>query len=262
MFIFKKIFSLFLFPLPLSLGLSFVGLVLLWFTKKKKMGKVLVSTGFLIILLLSYSLVANELLRPLEGRYAPHSVQLSNEGLVSEAGHPVKFVVVLGGGHISDPKLPITSQINGISLVRLVEGIRIYRRHSGSKLVLSGGILYDPIPEAKVMANLAKEIGVDDNDIIIESKSRDTKDQAIYIKSIVGNDRFILVTSASHMPRSMAILRKLGMNPIPAPTGHRVRSNQGLNPGLFFPDADNLRNAEATFYEYLGIAWAKLRGQI
>jgi uncharacterized SAM-binding protein YcdF (DUF218 family) len=111
------------------------------------------------------------------------------------------------------------------------------------------------------MARVAMEIGVPENDIILESKSKDTKDQAKIIKSIIGSEPFVLVTSASHMPRSMAMFRKLGMSPIPSPIGHRVRGGQGLSPHSFFPGTGNLRKAELAVHEYLGLTWPKLMGQ-
>jgi len=171
-------------------------------------------------------------------------------------------VVVLGGGHTSDETLPVTSQINGSSLVRLIEGIRIYRKHQGSKLFLSGGRGFDPIPNAEVMARVAREIGIDESDIILETSSKDTKDEARIIKPVVGSDPFVLVTSASHMPRSMALFKKFEMNPIPAPTGHQVKQRQSLAPSAFFPGSGNLQNSRKALYEYLGMAWARLRGQI
>jgi uncharacterized SAM-binding protein YcdF (DUF218 family) len=262
MFILKKILAQFMSPASLSLGISLIGLLLLVFTKRQRVGKVFVSIGLFLMLLFSYSVIPNYLLRPLEGKYDPYYIQLPNKSFESEGMQPVKFVVVLGGGHISDPKLPITSQIGEESLVRLIEGIRIYKKYSRVKLILSGGRGFDPIPNADVMAHVAKELGVDENDIILESQSKDTKDEAQLIKPLVGNDHFILVTSASHMPRSIALFKKLGMNPIPAPTGYLVIRKQGLSPSSFFPGAGNLRKAEAGFHEYLGIAWAKLRGQI
>jgi uncharacterized SAM-binding protein YcdF (DUF218 family) len=214
------------------------------------------------MVLFGYSFMPNYLLRPLEGKYSPSYIQRSETSSVSEGRHPIQFIVVLGGGHISDPNLPITSQIGKESLVRLIEGIRMYRKHSGAKLILSGGKGFDSIPTAQVMAHVAQELGVDEEDIILEPQSKDTKDEAQLIKPLVGNDHFILVTSASHMPRSIALFKKQGMNPIPAPTGHLVVRKQGLSPSSFFPGAGNLRKAEASFHEYLGIAWAKLRGQI
>ncbi len=111
------------------------------------------------------------------------------------------------------------------------------------------------------MARVAMEIGIPENDIILETKSKDTKDQAKFIKSAIGREPFVLVTAAFHMPRSMAMFKKLGMNPIPSPIGHRVSERQGLSPHSFFPSTGNLRNAGLAIHEYLGLTWSKLRGQ-
>ena len=94
----------------------------------------------------------------------------------------------------------------------------------------------------------------------IEPLSRDTKDEARLMQKIVGRDRFVLVTSAAHMPRSMALFAKRGMRPVPAPTEYLAAESRG--PARFFPSADGLERAERAFHEYLGLAWAKLRGQI
>lgn len=259
MFILKKIISGFLFPLPLSLLVSFTGLYILWFTARQKSGKILVSTGLIMLTLFSYSAVADRLLKPLERQYNPLETQSVSTIPETESG--IRFIVVLGGGHITDPELPSISQISSHSLVRLVEGIRIHRRHPEAKLLLSGGNVFDPVPEAVTMARVAEEMGVSENDIMLETRSKDTKDQAQFIKSIVGGERFILVTSASHMPRSMAMFRKLGMNPVPSSTGHRVKGRHGITPYSFFPSLGNLEKSETAIYEYLGLTWSKIRGQ-
>ena len=261
MFILKKIISSFLNPLPLSLLLSFLGLYLLWFTTKQKVGKILVSVGLIILTLFSYSIITDKLLRPLERKYK--SFKMNGSSLVSKAEDKsaIKFVVVLGGGHALDPELPLISQIGRSELVRLIEGIRIYRKYPGAKLLLSGGGVFSPVSNAEIMARVAKEIGVPERDIILESESKDTKDEAMFIKPIVGNEPFVLVTSASHIPRSMTLFKKLGMNPIPSPVGHCIKDGQGLSLYSFFPSAGNLGKAELAIHEYLGLTWAKLRGQ-
>ena len=261
MFILKKIISSFLYPLSLSLLISLFGLYLLWFTTRQKTGKIVVSAGLIILTLFSYSVIADKLLRPLERKYDSFEMKGSSSVSKAEDESAIKYVVVLGGGHTSDPELPLISQIGRSSLVRLIEGIRIYRKYPGTKLILSGGIVFDPVPEADTMARVAIETGVPERDIILESKSKDTKDQAKFIKSIVGNESFVLVTSASHIPRSMALFKKLGMNPIPSPIGHRVSEGQGLSPHSFFPSTGNISKAELAIHEYLGLTWSKLRGQ-
>jgi len=262
MFILKKIITCFLFPLPLGILISFVGLYMLWFTARLKTGRILVSTGLIILTLFSYNAVAKKLLKPLEGKYRAFEIEGSASTHETDTGSDIKFIVVLGGGHTTDPEMPITSQIGSSSLVRLIDGIRIYRKHPDANLILSGGIVFDPIPEAETMARVAKAIGVPEGDIILESRSKDPKDQARLIKPIVGNKKFVLVTSASHMPRSMALFRKLGMNPIPSPTDHRVMNAQGLGPGSFFPSPGNLEKSQAAIHEYLGMTWARIKGQM
>ena len=262
MFILKKIIAQLFFPGPLCLEILIAGLLLLLFTRKQKAGKILLSIGVILFTLLSYPALSNIFLRRLEYQYPPLISTAASDFVPDEVVPQVRWIVVLGGGHISDPKIPITSQLSGASLVRLIEAIRLHNQIPGSKLILSEGKVFDSVPGAETMAEVAKAVGVKQEDLILESESRDTIDEARIIKSIVGNDKFILVTSASHMPRSMGMFKKLGMQPIPAPTGYSIVRSQRISPGDFFPSSGGLRRAEGVIYEYLGIFWAKLRGQI
>ena len=141
---------------------------------------------------------------------------------------------MLGGGHVSDPRLPANSQISAAALGRVVEGVRLYKAIPGSKLLLSGGAVFDPVPEAEVMAQIAGLLGVKPQDIRLESDSRDTAEEAEIIAKMIGREKFILVTSAAHMPRSMALFRKRGLQPIPAPADFLVREAQGVRPRQVF----------------------------
>ena len=239
-----------------------MGLLLLLFTRKQKAGKILLSIGVILFTFLSYPALSNIFLRRLEYQYPPLISTAASDFAPDEVVPQVRWIVVLGGGHISDPNIPITSQLSGASLVRLIEAIRLHNQIPGSKLILSEGKVFDPVPGAETMAEVAKALGVKQEDLILESESKDTIDEARIIKSIVGNDKFILVTSALHMPRSMGMFKKLGMQPIPAPTGYIMKEKQGISPGDFFPSSDELRKAEGVIYEYLGLLLAKLRGQI
>ncbi|MBC8200119.1 MAG: YdcF family protein [Desulfobacteraceae bacterium] len=254
MFLFKKIAAPLFFPLSIILEILIFGIFLLWFTRRQKAGKAVVFAGALLLALFSYGSLSDICLKTLEDKYPP-LIEL-------ETFPDVKWVVVLGGGHNSDPKLPVTSQISESSLSRLVEGIRIHRLLPESRLVLSGGAVFDPMPESRIMAGVANVIGIGDNRLVLEELSKDTKDQARLIHEIVGDKIFILVTSASHMPRSMALFQKSGMRPIPAPADYWVKERQRISPGVFFPNAGSLRKMERVFYEYLGLAWARIRGQI
>ena len=261
MFLIKKILGSLLLPLPLCLLISFLGLFLLWRGKRELTGKVLVTIGLVSLAFLSYAPVSRILNNPLKNSFSAYMMtKVSDPG--TKAERKVKYVVVLGGGHNSDPLIPVTGRLNSHSLFRLMEGIRVFRQTPGSKLVLSGCGAFDPVPEAHVMADVARFLGVDKNDIILESRSNDTKDQARLVHTIVGNQPFALVTSAIHMPRSVALFRKQGMDPIPAPAGKTVGTPQALRPSSFFPDATDLETSSAAVHEYLGLIWAKLMGQI
>jgi len=254
MFLIRKIVAPFFFPLSICLEILFLGLFFLWFTRRQKAGKIIVSLGTVVLFLIGCGTVSNMLLRSLESKYPPVT---DVSALTS-----VKWVVVLGGGISSDPKLPVTDNLSGTSLVRLVEGIRLHRELSNNKLLLSGGSTYGSVSEASVMAEMATALGIDDNDLVLESKSKDTKDQARFIYDIIGKDKFILLTSASHMARSMALFQSKGMNPIPAPTGYQVNKTKKINPTMFFPSSKGIDKMERVVYEYIGTAWARIRGQI
>ena len=223
----KKIIGQLFLPVPLCLEILIVGLLLLLFTRKQKAGKILLSIGVILFTLLSYPALSNTFLRRLEYQYPPLITTAASDFVPDEVVPQVRWIVVLGGGHISDPKIPVTSQLSGASLVRLIEAIRLHNQIPGSKLILSEGKVFDSVPGAETMAEAAKALGVKQEDLILESESKDTIDEARIIKSIVGNDKFILVTSASHMPRSMGMFKKLGMQPIPAPTGYIMKEKTG-----------------------------------
>ncbi len=264
MFVLKKIIAQFFSPVPLCLEILVIGLFLLLFTQKQRIGKLIVTVGVMLFAILSYRGIPNMLLRPLERQYLPLGVTATSDTTGNDSIRlpSVKWIVVLSGGHTSDPNIPVTSQISDASLVRLIEGVRLHNEIPGSKLILSGGKVFDAVAESETMERVARAIGVKQEDIILESRSKDTSDQAQLIKPIVGDDEFILVTSAVHMPRAMALFKKLGIHPIPAPTGHSVKESQGSNPFHFFPDAGGFSKIESALHEYLGFVWVKLRGQI
>ena len=254
MFLFKKIAAPFFFPLSICFEILLLGLFALWFTRRQKAGKILISIGVIFLAMISYGAVSDIFLGPLESKYLPITDTTSFQD--------VKWVVVLGGGHISGPKLPITDQLSDASLVRLVEGIRIHKKLLNSKLVLSGGEVFSSTSDADAMAKMAMELGIEKKEIVLESKSKDTKDQALFIRNIIGNNRFVLVTSASHMARSVALFNAKGMKPIPAPVGFQVKNASRMSPMRFFPSGKGIDKMERVVYEYLGIEWARLRGQI
>jgi uncharacterized SAM-binding protein YcdF (DUF218 family) len=252
MFILKKIVALLLMPMSLCLVVLGVGILLLWVRRRIGVARIVLTLGFLVLTALSFSAIANQFNKPLETWYPP---VLDARGIKG-----VKWVVVLGGGHTSNTELQPNAQIGSSSLARLVEGIRIHRELPESKLLLSGGAVFDPVPEAVTMAAVARMLGVNSEDIVLESQSQDTGQQSQFVQGIVQDDRFVLVTSAVHMPRSMLLFELKGLKPIPAPTdfGGWMRKESSLN--YFFPRAVELSKVEAALHEYLGLLWAKVTG--
>ena len=112
------------------------------------------------------------------------------------------------------------------------------------------------------MEELALALGMDPGALLVEERSLNTHDQAVYVGRIVGKDPFILVTSASHMPRAMGMFRKEGMEPIPAPTDHHVAESNFPTLLRYLPSEEALENTRRAVYEFLGLAWARMRGQI
>ena len=252
MFLLKKLISRGLFPLPLSLEILCVGLYLLWFTRKQRTGKALVTLGTLLLTGLSYFFTANGLLHPLEHRYPP--LDMTSRG---EAALPaVRFIMVLGARANTDPGVPITSRVTSELMVRLIEGVRLHRELPGSKLILSGDN-----GSAEGMAQVAEALGVSPQDVILSPTPRDTEEEAMCVAPLLGQSPFVLVTSAAHMPRAMGLFRKRGLQPLPAPTDY-LAPRHALDPEDVFPNAFNLFKSQTAFYEYLGLAWAEVRGKI
>ena len=261
MYIFKKIFSRLLFPIPLCIEVLLVGLLLLWFTRKQKAGRIVVTLAGVLLFLFSSHFFSIVLLTPLESRYP--ALFMAPEACAPVGLSEVKFVVVLGGGFSHEAGRPIAIQLNEGSTARLVEGVRMIKVLNCCKLVLSGG----PGPgsvlsAAQTMAQLALDLGVGRQDMILETQSRDTEDEARLVAPIVGHQPFILVTEASHMPRAMALFRKHGTHPIADPVDFRISHSQEVGPDEVFPGAAELDGSERAVYEYLGLALGKILGKI
>jgi uncharacterized SAM-binding protein YcdF (DUF218 family) len=261
MFLAKKIVALFFYPVGLCLGILTLGLFFLWATRRQRLGKVLVTLGTVALLMCSTYLVSSWLLIPLEQRYPALLHPETVSGGPKDSTSP-PWIVVLGGGHRSDPSLPANSQISAAALKRVVEGVRLHKALPGSTLLFSGGAVFDPVPEAEVMARIAMLLGVKPEDIILESNSRDTAEEAKIIATMIGRKRFILVTSAAHMPRTMALFKKRGLEPIPAPTDFLAPKAPSSGPGRFLPGTAALAQTQTALHEYMGMAWAWLRGKI
>jgi uncharacterized SAM-binding protein YcdF (DUF218 family) len=248
MFMLRKVISRLLFPVPLSLELLLIGLVLLWFTRKQGLGKVLVTFGTLCLLAFSNSMISTALLRPLEQTFPPFNSSPTSE--------KIEYIAVLGGLGDDDPHVPVTSHVFPDLMVRLIEGVRVHREIPRSKLILSGGHL-----SSGGMAEVAEALGVNNRDILQLGEPPDTEAEGKEIAPIVGSSPFVLVTSASHMRRAMGLFRARKLNPIAAPTDF-LAPERNVEIDDYFPDAFKLFKSQIATYEYFGLAWAKLRGKL
>ncbi len=261
LFFLKKAVSRLLFPLPLTALLLIVGLVLVWTERRRKLGAALVTAATVLLLLFSTSAFSSAILHPLEDQYPP----LGPAELAALDWENIDTIVVLAGCVVGFPDAPITRQVGGAPLARLVEGIRLYQECPHCTLVLSGGGGCDPDAPVEVLTNyrFATAFGVKGEDIIIERASLDTDDQARILAEMLGEEPFLVVTSASHMPRTMMLLEAQGLHPIAAPTDHATGlyglfSREAFGIESIYPNSEALRNTERALYEYLGLLWLGL----
>jgi uncharacterized SAM-binding protein YcdF (DUF218 family) len=241
-------------PLPLSLALLIAGLGLL-IIKRRKAAIVFIGIGIGFLLFFGYAVFTKPVLYSLERSYAPLIV----EQITPKIRDQIRYVVVLGSGHVSDPDLPKTAQIGGSSLYRLVEGVRIYRLLPGSKLVITGGVIPDPVTNARVVSDVAHQIGVPVQDAIVEERPSDTVEEARLLHGLLGSTPFVLVTSAAHMKRAVRIFQDFGMRPVPAPTDFIIKNRPGGAIESVLPNCGNLWISQRVIYEWLGEKWAGIR---
>lgn len=229
-------------PLTVGLALSWIGILKLRSPRPSRAGLAFGVAGLALISLTGFSALANRIAGALENRYVP-----------LETVPRASWVVVLGGGHVDARGLPPNQKLGGSSLARLVEGIRIWHRSPGSRLLLSGGAVFEEGSVAESLGQTARLLGVPEDRIVLESMARDTAEQVDAIQRIIRDEPFVLVTSALHMRRSVMLFEKKGMKPIPAPCDYLGLRSPWVSPFDFFPRAGEIAKVEAVLHETLGL---------
>ena len=203
--------------------------------------------------------------RSLEWRYAPPAAMPRADA-----------IVVLGGATRAQSWPRPTDEVNE-GADRLLYAYRLYRAGVAPHLLLTGGNAafvtpQTPHSEAEAMADLLRTIGVPAEALWLEEASFNTYENALLSKPILeaqGADRVILVTSALHMPRAVAIFRKQGIEVVPAPTDylvtqadweHYLQPDPAVQLFNLIPSADDLELTSQVLKEYIGIAIYRLRG--
>ncbi|NOY13556.1 MAG: envelope biogenesis factor ElyC [Deltaproteobacteria bacterium] len=249
LFLAKKFFGDLLMPVPMILLLLIWSLLFLLRRKTRWLGFLFVLTATALLFAASYPPLSARLTGPAEQQYASYQPSAT----------PVDYIAVLGSSQVSADNQPLTSEIKPEGIVRLVEGIRIYRLNPGSKLIFTGYKGHDPKAYPDQLKALALALGVPQGDILTFIGPKDTAEEAALIAGKFADRSLVLVTSALHMPRAMGLFRGAGLNPIPAPTYHLTKPVRSL---LQFPNADTLAKSRSWLYEQLGFLWGQLRGQI
>lgn len=242
----KKILGAWLMPLPFAISVLFLAL-LLRSLGYRRCGRAAAWSALAIAVLATSSLGGNALLGPLEARYPP---VLSTSTLAAQP----RYIAVLGSGYRRRDDLPITSTLEPTAVVRVVEGVRLWRQLSEAVLVLSGGGDERYAPAAVGYRRAAMELGVPPRATVLIDDALDTATEIRRLRQLVGDESVLLVTSAAHMRRAMAHCERFGVHAIPAPTAHQSEPLSSSGPlGWWQLSGVHLRKTESALHEYLGL---------
>ncbi len=260
-FLLKKFVSFWLMPLPFCLTLLTLGVILLVFSRRQRLARGLVAGGTLLLLLLSNKAVSMALIRPLENLYPPIP-ELAPGQPPPPALAECRYIVVLGGGHGESPGFSAVNQLSTSARGRLMEALRLADVLPHAKLVFSGHAGPKEKSHAAVLADAAISLGLDPSRIIRLDTPRDTEDESVATAQRVGSQPFVLVTSAWHMRRAMALMRGQGLAPLAGPADYTTRQPTSPRFTDYTWDTESLGRSTWAVYERIGYVWVWLRGKI
>lgn len=252
-FYLSKIAGLLVDPVNLILLLVAIGVLALWFGRRR-LGAWLVSIAFILAIVPTVLPVGPWLLRALEDRFPPSSLS-----------PPPTGIIVLGGS--MQPGLSNdrdTLAVNG-NIERLIVFAELARQFPEAKLVFSGGtgsLLEPDLREADVAAQFLHRLGVDPSRVLFERESRNTFEGAVLTHKRVrpgASDHWLLVTSARHMPRAVGAFRQAGWRVEAFPVDYQTR--RALNPWRNLNFSARLRSLGAALREWAGLAFYYATGR-
>jgi uncharacterized SAM-binding protein YcdF (DUF218 family) len=237
----EKVFTLVILPVSLSLALGMTAALLLVF-RRQQLASMALMLSLAVLWVFSTPLIAQSLIASLETHFA----------MTTEGAEEADVAILLGGG--SD------------NLGRALHASRLLRAGRVRFILISAGNVpwYEARePEAQSIARLLKEWGIADDVLIVESESRNTFENAQRSKPIWDAHGFksgLLVTSAFHMPRALAVFRQAGFAVEPAPTN--FYGGPSLEEGVLaiLPNAGALQASSVALKEWLGLLVYRLRG--
>jgi len=234
MFFLKKFITYLILPPGIYILLLLLLAVLL---RKRRSLYLLCLSGALSMYLISVEPFKDLLFYPLESRY-PTPEEVRGD-----------VIVILGGGVYN------SGYLKASSYKRLITGFLLHRR-TGRPLILSGGASIGAIPEARVMRELLLQFGVDEESIHADLRSRDTRENALYVKKLCERlrcKRITLVTSAFHMYRAKRVFEKAGFEVQPYPTDFKFEGRYNLY--SIFPKYSVFYDSAIAIREYMGIVF-------
>lgn len=255
-FVASKVFWMLVQPLSLTLLLLLAGLLLRLMGKRRMCFAAAIGAGAVLILT-SFTTLGFVLIAPLEARFARPSAMPAE----------VSTIIMLGGatsGRVSTARG--VSELNEAG-DRLTETLRLAQLYPEARILVSGGIgllIADGEPEAETARRFFEQLGVAPERLILEGNSRNTDENAALSRDLIDDSAggvTILVTSAFHMPRSVGLFRKAGVDVIPWPTDYRSTGQEWLVPDIANP-VYNVETATVALREWIGLIAYRLTGRI
>ena len=252
-FVFAKIAWLVLNPANLLFALTVIGALCLWLGAPH-LGRRLITFSLVVTLLVMVFPLGAWMLRALEDRFPRRPLPEAVAG-----------IVVLGGS--SQPGLARDRGVlalNGSS-ERLHGFVRLARKYPNAVLVFTGGSgnPFDQTHrEADAAGPLLEEMGIPKSRLILERNSRNTYENAVLAKKLLGDrakGRWVLVTSAWHMPRAMGAFRRAGWTVTAYPVDYQTRrKHQWVS---LQPPHSALGNLGRALHEWVGLIWYRVNGR-
>ena len=232
------------------------GAVLL-FTRHQKTARLLVAAAAVLLLVGGLLPLSTWLIFPLEERFQRPDL----------ASGTVDGIIVLGGAE--QPDVATGRHVHALTEAgeSLTEAVALARRFPRAKLVFTSGsveILTAPTIGAAAGALVLNDLGIGGTDrLLVERKSHNTWQNAVYTKSLVDpkpGERWLLVTSAAHMPRAMGAFRKAGFPVEPWPVDYRTAGGGDLWLLRGAPSR-GLRRLDQVAREWVGLVAYRLTGR-
>lgn len=254
-FVLSKTAGVAVLPANFLLGLGLLG-ALLHLTGQALTGRKLILLAIVLLSVFAFSPLGNLLLYPLESRFPPWTVTGTPDG-----------IVILGGSIDADVSAARTTPVIKGAGNRIVAGVALARRYPNARIILTGGsadLMSSGAHEADYAAMLFESLGVERSRLIIERNARNTLENAQFSKALAmpkPGERWLIVTSAAHMPRAIGLFRKLGFAVEPYPVDWRTR---GLSDIFAFTPfaAEGLARTDLAMREWLGLLAYRLTGRI